>query len=225
VSTGKIVLLVFGIIFLLVSVGLLLGGAALVWANSSLTDSEGFFTTEVRQIERDSYAIVTEPVDIDLEAGWHWGWHWDWSNFVTFKVEGYNNNPSKQIFIGVAEESDVRAYLSGVEYDEITEWSIHPYRVEYTHHLGGSVPTAPTTQTFWAESAHGAGTQTLEWEPETGNWMLVLMNDDGSAGVSLSGAVGVKVPWLFGIGVGFLVGGIAVLIIGIVMVYFAVRRP
>ena len=223
-STGKIVLLVFGVLFLLVSVGLLLGGGALVWANSSLTDSEGFFTTEVRQIERDSYAIVTEPADIDLEAGWHWGWRWDWSNFVTFKVEGFNNDTSKQIFIGIAEESDVRAYLNGVEYDEITEWSIHPYRVEYTPYPGDSVPTAPTTQTFWAESAHGAGTQTLEWEPETGNWMLVLMNADGSAGVSLSGAVGVKVPWLFGIGVGFLVGGIAALTIGIVMVYFAVRR-
>jgi hypothetical protein len=224
VSTGKVVLLVFGIIFLPVSVGLLLGGGALVWANSSLTDSEGFFTTKDRQIERDSYAIVTQPVDIDLEAGWRWGWHWDWSNFVTFKVEGSNNDPSKQIFIGVAEESDVEAYLSGVEYDEITEWSINPYRVEYGHHPGSSVPAAPTSQTFWAESAHGAGTQILKWELERGNWVLVLMNDDGSAGVDLSGAVGVKVPWLFGIGVGFLIGGIAALIIGIVMVYFAVRR-
>jgi hypothetical protein len=225
VSTGKIVLLVFGIIFLLASVGLLLGGGALVWANSSLTDSEGFFTTKARQIERDSYAIVTQPADINLEAGWHWGWRWDWSNFVTFKVEGYNNDPSKQIFIGIAEESDVEAYLSDVEYDEITEWSIHPYRVEYTHYPGDSVPTAPTTQTFWAESVHGTGTQTLKWEPETGNWVLVLMNGDGSAGVDLSGSVGVKVSWLFGIGVGFLAGGIVALITGIVMVYFAVRRP
>lgn len=223
-STGKIVLLVFGIIFLMVSVGLLLGGGALVWANSSLTDSEGFFTTKPRQIERDSYAIVTQPAYIDLEAGWHWGWHWDWSNFVTFKVEGSNNDPSKQIFIGVAEESDVEAYLSGVEYDEITEWSIYPYRVEYTHHPGSSAPTAPTTQTFWAESASGAGTQTLEWEPETGSWVLVLMNADGSAGVDLDGLVGVKVFWLFGIGVGFLAGGVVALATGIVMVYFAVRR-
>jgi hypothetical protein len=224
VSTGKIVLLIFGIIFLLASVGLLLGGGALVWANSALTDSEGFFTTKARQIERDSYAIVTVPADIDLEAGWHWGWRWDWSNFVTFKVEGSNNDPSKQIFIGIAEESDVKDYLSGVEYDEITEWSIHPYKVEYEHHPGSSVPTAPISQTFWTESAHGAGTQTLKWEPETGSWVLVLMNDDGSAGIDLSGSVGVKVSWILGIAIGFLVGGVVALITGILMVYFAVRR-
>lgn len=220
-SAGKIVLLVFGIIVLLVAVGLLLAGGALVWVDKALKDSEGFITTETIQLERDSHAITTHPADIDLEARWPWGR----SNLATIKVEGSNNDLSKQIFIGIAEESDVEDYLSGVEYDEITEFRIHPYRVDYRNHPGSSVPTAPTSQTFWRVSAYGAGTQTLEWELETGTWVLVLMNADGSAGVDLSGSVGVKVPWIFRLGIGLLIGGIVALIIGIVMVYFAARRP
>jgi len=219
-SVGKIVLLVFGVIVLLVSLGLMAGGGTLIWADTTIKDSEGFYTTKTVQLDRDSYAIVTPSADIDLRAAWVW----DWGNLVTFKVEGSNNDPSKQIFMGVAEESDVQVYLSGVEYDEITQFRIHPYRVDYRNHPGTSEPTAPTSQTFWTASAHGTGIQTLKWELETGSYVLVLMNNDGSAGVDLNTVVGAKVPRILGVGVGLLVGGIVVLVIGGVMVYLAVRR-
>ena len=219
-SAGKIVLLVFGVIILLVSFGLMAGGGALIWADNTLKDSEGFYTTETVQLERDSYAIVTPSADIDLRAAWLW----DWDDLATFKIKGSNNDSAKQIFIGVAEESDVKAYLSGVEYDEITQFDIYPYRVDYRNHTGTSEPAVPTSETFWTALTHGAGTQTLEWELETGNYVLVLMNTDGSAGVDLSTVVGAKVPMLFGVGVGLLAGGVVALIIGSLMVYFSVRR-
>ncbi len=217
-SAGKIILLVFGIIGLLISIGLLVGGGTLLWADNTIKDSEGFYTTETIQIEKDSYAIVTGPADIDIEAGW------DWGDLVTFKVEGSNNDPSNQIFIGVARESDVDAYLSGVEYDEMTNLHIYPYSVDYQNHPGSIVPGTPTSQTFWAESTYGAGTQILEWELEPGSHSLVLMNDDGSVGIDISVVLGAKVPLLFGIGIGFLVGGVVALSISILMIYFAVRR-
>ncbi|GAG67549.1 unnamed protein product, partial [marine sediment metagenome] len=81
-------------------------------------------------------------------------------------------------------------------------------------------------QTFWTASAHGAGTQTLEWGIEPGSYSFVLMNDDGSRGLNLSTLVGVKVPpILWGVSVGLLVGGIVVLVIAALMIYLAVRRP
>ena len=219
-SAGKIVLLVFGVIILLVSFGLMASGGALIWADNTLKDSEGFYTTETVQLERDSYAIVTPSADIDLRTAWLW----DWDDLATFKIEGSNNDSAKQIFIGVAEESDVKAYLSGVEYDEITQFDIYPYRVDYRNHTGTSEPAVPTSETFWTASTHGAGTQTLEWELETGNYVLVLMNTDGSAGVDLRTVVGAKVPLIFGLSLGFVIGGIVVLVIGGLMVYFAVRK-
>ena len=63
-SAGKIILLVFGIIGLLISIGLLVGGGTLLWADNTIKDSEGFYTTETIRIEKDSYAIVTGPADI-----------------------------------------------------------------------------------------------------------------------------------------------------------------
>ena len=219
-SAGKVVLLVFGIIVLLVSVGLVFGGGALLWVNSALTDDEGFYTTRFVRLDRDSYAIVTEPADIDLGAAWIW----DWSNLVTFKVEGYSDDPSKQIFVGIAEESDLDAYLHNVEHDEIAEFSVHPYEIDYRYHPGSSSPASPASQTFWSVSAHGSGTQSLEWSLETGTYSLLLMNDDGSAGLDLRVSVGAKVPLVFGTGLGLLIGGVVGLIIGFFMVFLAVRR-
>jgi len=221
VSAGRIILLIFGVLILLAAVGLLFGGGAIMWANSALTDSEGFYTTGTVDLDRDSHAIVTTPVNMDVRAAWLWGW----GNLATIKVEGSNDNPSKQIFIGIAEESHLNAYLSDVEYDEITEFDIDPFEVTYVHHPGASEPAAPTSETFWEQSAHGAGVQTLEWELEAGSFSIVLMNDDGSAGIDLSIVFGAKVPLLFQVGVGLLVGGVVALAIGTVMVYFAARRP
>lgn len=219
-NAGKVILLIFGIIGLMVAIGLMVGGGTLLWADNTIKDSEGFYTTRTVQIEKDSYAIVTGPADIDIETGWGW----DLGDLVTFKVEGSNNDPSKQIFIGVAGKSDIDAYLSSVEYDEITNFNIYPYSVDYQNHPGNIVPGAPTSQNFWAGSIYGTGTQVLEWEIEQGIHSLVLMNDDGSAGMDMDIVFGAKVPLLFGIGVGILIGGITTLFVSILMLYFVVRR-
>jgi len=223
-SAGKIALLVFGIIFLLVAVGLLFAGGTLVWVDQELKDSDGFISTDTIYLERGSHAIITRPADIDLEMTWPF----DEGDLATIKVKASNDNPSKQVFIGIAEKSDVEDYLDGVEYDEITGFRIHPYDVDYKKHTGSSVPEAPDSpdiRDIWTEWVVGNGTQTLEWEIESGSWVLVLMNADGSAGIDLSGSVGIKAPWIFGLGIGLLAGGAVVLILGVLMIYFAARRP
>ena len=223
-SAGKILLLVFGVIIILVAVGLMFGGGTLLWLERTHTD-EGFIASDPVDIERDSHAIVTGPIEIDevaLDV-------LDWLGIATaFAVEGSNNDPAKNIFIGVAEESDVEAYLSDVEYDEMsfahTGWLAFE-SVDYTNHPGSSQPAAPASEEFWRESEQGAGTQTMEWKTEVGSHSIVLMNDDGSAGVDLSDVVfKVKVGSLLGISVGLLVGGIAVLLLGGFMIFLAVRR-
>jgi hypothetical protein len=219
-SAGRIVLLVFGAIILLVALSMIAGGGALVWLDKAHSDSEGFITTDTIHLDRASYAITTHPAEMDLESGWFGDTH----HIATVKVQASSENNSKQIFIGIADEADVRAYLSGVNYDEIKEFRIHPFRVYYTNHPGNSAPAAPTSQTFWVVSEHGSGTQTLEWELETGDWVMVLMNADGSAGVDVSGAIGVKAPWVFWVGLGLLIGGIVLLIIGVGLVLLATRR-
>jgi len=232
-KAGKVVLLVFGIIVLLVSLIPLLAGGGLMWAEKALKDSEGFYTTPAIQLEKNSYAIVTGPANIDLRGDRDWLWktrifgaRWDPSDFLTLKIEGSSNDASKQIFIGMAKVRDLETYLKDVEYDEVSDFKIRGARLDYTNHPGTLELQAPTTQTFWTASAHGAGTQTLEWGIEPGSYSFVLMNDDGSRDLNLSTLVGVKVPpILWGVSVGLLVGGIVVLVIAALMIYLAVRRP
>jgi len=220
-STERIIVLVIGIIVLILSIVLMFLGGAMLVANNTLKDSEGYLNTKTIQIESDSYAVTTLPAEIDLRAVWIW----DWSDLAAFRVEGSSDNPSKQLFIGIAEEMYVKDYLNGVHYDEITDFRIFPYELEYTGHAGDSIPEAPATKNFWEESSYGTGAQIVEWELETGSWVLVLMNKDGSIGVDADVVFGAKVPILFTLGVGFLVGGIVVMVIGGLLIYLAVRRP
>jgi hypothetical protein len=224
-SAGRIILLIFGLLFLLVSLPLLIGGGSILVVNAFLPDDDGFFTSKDYRLDRDSYAIVTESAEIEFDEGWDggWGWYRDLGDFVTLKIEGENNDSSKGIFIGIAEESDWEAYLNDVDYDEITDISFDPFRVEYKNHAGNSSPEAPTSQTFWVEEAYGTGRQVLVWEPETGTYSVILMNEDGSRSVDVDVAVGARLPWLFGVGVGLVLGGVTVLIIGILMVIFSLR--
>ena len=228
-SAGKIVLLVFGIIILLVSLVPLLAGGGLMWVEKALRDSEGFYTTPSIQLEKDSYAIVTEPANIDLGDDWEWiswGRRWDPSDFLTLKMEGSSSNPSTQIFLGIAQVSDLKTYLHDVKYDEVTDFRIRRPSLEYTDHPGTLRPEAPTTQGFWTASAHGEGRQTLEWGIEEGTYSLVLMNDDGSQGLDLAVSIGVKVPPVVGwIGVGLLVVGLVLLGVAVLMIYLGARRP
>lgn len=219
-SAGKIVLLVFGIVVMVIAIGLVIAGSGALWANAALTDDDGYYATRSLRLDRDSYAIVTEPAEVDLGSAWAW----DWSRLVSFKVEGRNTDPAKGVFLGVAEEQDVLSYLSDVEYDEIVDFQIEPDEFTYLDHAGSGAPAPPTAETFWSESAYGAGTQELEWTLESGAWSLVLMNEDGSQGVDLWGVVGVKIPWVFGLGLGLLISGTVALILGALMVYLSVRR-
>lgn len=225
----KIILFVVGGIILLISIGLLFGGGALFWLNTSLTDSEGFITTKSHQLQTDSYAIAFQHINIEVgEVVGRWGvWQPSPGDFVTIKITVSSNDPSKKVFIGIARASDATLYLNDVEYDEITRFNVSPSRtidVEYTTHSGDTVPSAPTTQTFWTISEHGAGTQTLEWSPEPGNYWIVLMNEEGSAGIDSTIELGAKIPLLFIVGSVLLAGGIVALIIGGIIIYFGIRR-
>ncbi len=219
-SIGRIVLLIFGVIVLLIGIGLLFSGGALIGLERALADSEGFISTRMVQLERDSNAILSEPVEIDLGIGWPWRF----GQLVTIKVEATSSDPAKQIFLGIAEYGDVQAYLADAAYDEVGGLGLRPFRVSYRRHPGSAVPAAPAAQRFWRASAQGPGTQTLKWELEPGEWALVLMNADGSAGIDLRGSIGVKLPWLFWVGLGLLIAGLVALAVGIMMIYLAVRR-
>ncbi len=217
-SAGRIVLLVFGILIVLLSFGLLASGGTILAADNAFKDNQGFYTTGTIPISANSAAIISEPANINVNSTWFS------MNPVTIRIQASSQDTTKPVFIGIARETDVSNYLRGVSFDEIRGFSRRPNNINRIHSPGAATAPPPTSQNFWVASVNGTGTQTLQWDVVSGNYNVVLMNADGSSPVREDISFGVKIPAvLHGIGLGLLIGGIVLLIIGGVMIFFAAR--
>jgi hypothetical protein len=99
-----------------------------------------------------------------------------------------------------------------------------PFRVD-RHRLAGSrLPAAPTAQGFWVSRSSGTDAA-VNWKVRDGDYRVVVMNADGSRGVATDTKAGVRIPWLPGVGVGILGGGLLLLGGGIVAIVLGAQRP
>jgi hypothetical protein len=219
-TAERIVLIILGALALLVSVPFICGGAAVLLVNSAITDNEGYICADTIHLDSDSYAIVATPDDMDGDSDWFW-----WlGRFADLKIEGASHGASGQIFIGIADAQDVEEYLDDVSYDEMVEFSTEASEIAYDSHTGDHEPVLPTNVSFWAVSAYGFEKQTIVWEHELDDYSLVIMNAEGTDAVDVRMDFCVKIPQMGGFGVGILITGIVFLIIGILMIFFALRK-
>ncbi|MCW3991142.1 MAG: zinc-ribbon domain-containing protein [Candidatus Bathyarchaeota archaeon] len=237
-AIGRILAVFFGGVIILASFGLLAGGGAIMWAHCAFSNPNGFLISREVGLQVDSYAMVLRGADFDVNVPDYF-WAPKPGRFVTVKLVGRSNDPSKEIFMGIARDEDARGYLDGVEYDEVVDsrWSYSPWRdtqprIEFEAHQGGAPSGPPTIHSFWAEHATGSGTQTLKWESDlasfltdVGNLWVVTMNADGSAGVDLTIQFGAKVPILRTVGGMLLAGGFTALAVGGLIIYLGAYRP
>jgi hypothetical protein len=221
-SGGRIVLLVAGILLgVLAFVAFALGAATLAF-NHTERDSAGFFSTADESYASEGYAIVSEDVDIGTDGP---DWLFEEGRLATVRVRGASEESGRELFIGVAPTEDVRAYLADTRHDVVTDFELDPFRVTYRPSPGDASPSPPADESFWAESASGPGTQTLEWEVTKGDWSFVVMNADASPGVAAALSVGAKVGFIFWIGVALVIVGALLLAGGATLIYLSLRRP
>lgn len=130
----------------------------------------------------------------------------------------------KPLFLGVARESDLAAWLRGIGHDQVRDVSVAPFSVSYLRQPGDltSAP-APTGQRFWAAATSGAGGQVLSWQVSEGRWAIVVANADGTPGVDARVRVAAKVPGLAGLAIGLVVAGVAALAVGALLIVHAAR--
>ena len=209
--------------------GLVLVGLALVYnfGLASLLHSPllgDYNLSDPLTIEVSSRAMVTDDVELLR-----------WNTMPEFisppddvRVEGVAAGPDA-LFMGIAPADAVAGYLDGVAHDEITEWDSTQddiTDVEYTRNEGTTDPAAPGTKGFWVASVSGSGEQTLDWTIQSGEWAVVIMNADGSPGVSADVRFGVRAPSaLFPIGLASLVVGLVALIGGVRLISSLPSRP
>ena len=213
----KLLLALPGITGAMVAAALLIGGGTLLWVDTTMTDSEGFINTKPVELETETFAITTPPAQVEIETPGPI----DAGILATLRIVAENRDPDKGVFIGVAEGTDLEGYLSDVAYAEIVDMEFEPFEATMVPHPGVSAPQTPSAQAFWTASAAGVGPQTLIWDVETGDFGLVLMNEDASAGVEIEAVIGARVPVIRPIGTSLLIAGGIVLAFGTLMIALA----
>lgn len=207
-STWKIVV---GIIMVVLGLPLLIGGlaVAVVFGTDGRVTGDG-------TVETTTSALTTRPVDIGDVP-------FDRSSNVELQLR-LSSTTDVPVFIGVGPEADVAAYLEGVATERVDNVSFDPFSIDGTIVEGDRVPDPPAAQTFWVTQVEGSGEQTLDWEIESGTFQVVIMNADGSPNVSVDGRFGLRIPWIFPVGIVILVIGALLLIGGILLIVFGARR-
>ena len=199
-TVGKVVLIVVGVITGIIAFGLLAGGCALVAVDQTQRDGDGFLMSPSQEFTSSSYAIVSESAELDTN-----GAEWALDTFLgTVRIRSESTRP---VFVGIGPARDVDRYLEGVEHDVVDDLdsSGDP---EYSRQPGGAPPGRPGAETFWAASVSGAGEQTLDWDPQDGDWRAVVMNVGATRGVSSDMSIGAELDTVLWIGIGMLVFGI-----------------
>ena len=219
-NAGKIVLVITGSLATLLAVGLLTGGGLALWG-SSQKDSDGYLSTDTHRFEAGTRALATENMDIDLDGG---DWVMDTADLGKVRLQ-VESRDAKPVFVGIARSSDVDAYLAGVSHSTLTDVDTSPFDADYEDHAGHRRAVAPAQSRIWDASQQGSGKQTLNWEIRDGDWSVVVMNADGSAGVDADVSTGAKVPFLNELGWTAVGSGLFALLAGVALLVAGIRRP
>src|SRR5215210_544496 len=216
---SSIALVVTGALASIFAAGLLLIGGLALWGDSQ-KDDDGYISTSTHQFEAGTRALATENLDVDLDAG---DWLMDATDLGKVRLQ-VQSRDDKPVFVGIARTSDVEDYLAGVSHTTVTDVDTSPFDADYYDHAGSRKPVAPADSQIWTASEQGSGKQTLNWEIEDGDYSVVVMNADGSRGVDADISTGANVPFLDELGWTAIGSGGFVMIFGIALMVFGIRR-
>jgi hypothetical protein len=203
----------------LAAAALLAAGGLVLWADAK-KDDDGYLTSATHTFTTRDYAIASDDLDID-EDGPGDLLDDDLYGRVRLKVAA----GERPVFVGIAPTADVDRYLARTAHAEVTDVSLDPFRADYRARGGERPPAAPAEQRFWTASAHGSGPQTLTWKVRRGGWSVVVMNADGSRGVTAGVSVGADLPILTPLGWSLLGGGALLAMLAAGLVVVGVRAP
>jgi hypothetical protein len=213
-GAGRVVLIVVGVITALLSLALLAGGTALVVIDQTQRDRDGFLMSPSEDFSTAAYAIVSESADVDFGGS-------DRAARAILGDVRIRSESDRDVFVGIARDTDVEEYLNGVERSVVTDIGKDP---EYSHRSGGAPSSPPGDQRFWVASTSGSGEHTLEWEPKDGSWSVVVMNSDASRGVASELSIGAELDAALWVGIVLLVVGAVLAALAALAITAGVRR-
>ncbi|HET6739525.1 MAG TPA: hypothetical protein VFH76_11345, partial [Kribbella sp.] len=172
------------------------GAVAAFW----LVGPDNTISTPSRQLASTGLAVVSAPTLLDRHG-------------PTLHVSASGDKP---LFIGVAQDLDVRDYLSGVAQTRVV--SFDPPATFGTQDLrGGTKKLTPPGELDWWVAQSATGAQSISWPVQDGRYDVVVMNADGSPAVGAQVTFGIQVHRLFGICLLVLGAGVLVLALGLAL--------
>ena len=219
-TSPRVGYVVAGSVSALIAIVLIAAGALALWGESK-KNADGYLSTGTERFTTSGHALASERIDLDIDGK---TWIAGVEDIGDTRLEVASAD-GEAVFAGVAPKKDVTAYLRGVEHTTLEDIDSSPLRADRHEHQGTRVPAPPAGQDLWAASVQGTGEQTLHWTPDTGDWSVVVMNADGSAGVAADVSAGAEIPFLEPLGWSLGGGGVLLLVAGGALIALGVRRP
>ena len=223
-KAGRIVALVFSCIFGVIGLLMLIGGIVAAVAVGVARDDDGFFRTDEIHLATDSAAITSENLDLGGTPG-DASWLTERGDFATVSLDIQSVASGEDLFAGIGPTADVETYLRSVARDRVDDFDDDRYVPVFVREEGEAEAAPPGDQTFWVAQVSTAQPAQLQWDVESGDWTIVVMNADGSRGIDADVRVGIKLEWLLPVAIGFIIVGLLLLAGGTVGAVLATRTP
>ena len=217
-TAGRVTSVVAGAVLALCSLGLLAAGGTAWWATTAARHG-GYINLGTAAYRTGGYALASDAVELHVQGA---GWDAARSLLGTVRLRVTPAAGTGPLFIGIAPAGPAGSYLSGMAYT--TVHGVTGERAQYTGHAGTAPAVPPAQAGIWAARAAGPGTQTLAWPVRSGDWVVVVMNADGSRPVSVQANAAATLPALPWLAAGLLIGGVVILAGGVALIAIPVRN-
>ncbi|MGB0094027.1 MAG: hypothetical protein WBP81_16030 [Solirubrobacteraceae bacterium] len=196
---GQTALRIGGWILAVLGGVLVVAAVALVIVHLTQRAKDGYYTSSTAHVAAPGYAVTAEGLHIgDLPTV---------ASDVVGRVRvNARSSNGQALFVGIAPQDAVNAYLAGVARSEVTD--VNGDTVTYKTHPGRAPAGPPGRERFWQSASTGSGQVTASWKVKGGTWAIVLMNATAAADVSAAVSVGAKTNLLLWLGLGSLLAGL-----------------
>ena len=123
-AARRVLLFAFGGLAVLLSAAMLVGGATIAWVDETARDDAGYLTTSTGQFLTNSFAMTSDPFDVEI--GNYRKWISDEDALGRVRLQAESADPDVGVFVGIGPTADVERYLADVELDRVSGLSNRP---------------------------------------------------------------------------------------------------
>jgi hypothetical protein len=195
------------------ALGVLSAGSAAAWVDATQRHG-GYVHLGTASYATAGHALASDTIKVHGGLGWLA----PLIGQIRIRVTG-TGRPGGE-FAGVTPANVASRYLSEVSYTTVTSYDGQRLGID---HPGSRVPRPPGSTPIWAAQASGTRSATLRWTVRDGDWTVIVMNADGSAGVVARADLAATLPALGWLATEFLIGGTVLALAAFACVMVPVR--